>query len=60
VSTNFTALHAPLFFQGVADENIIREALNDEDYTIKATIHPLPITQLEGQFSQAENTFAAW
>lgn len=60
VSTNFTAPHASLLFQGFADEAIIREALDDNEYKIKTTIHPLPITKIEGEFSQAENSFSAW
>lgn len=60
VSSNFTAPHASLLFQGVADEAIIRQALGDNEYTIKPTIHPLPVTKIEAGFSQAENSFSAW
>lgn len=38
---NFTALHAAPIFQAVADEAIIREALDDNNFRIKPIIHPL-------------------
>jgi hypothetical protein len=60
VSTNFTAPHASLLFQGLADESIIRQALGDNDFKIKSTIHPLPITKVEGRLAQAEDSFSAW
>jgi len=60
VSSNFTALHSPLLFQSVADELLIREVLDDNDYTVKTTVHPLPITKNESGYSQAQNSFSAW
>jgi len=60
VSTNFTALHASMLFQALADEAIIRTALESNDIDIKATIHPLPITKPEAGFQQAADAFTAW
>ena len=59
VSTNFTAPHASLLYQSIADEMIIRDALS-EDYSIKPSIHPLPLTKFESEFTQAEDAFTAW
>jgi hypothetical protein len=60
VDTNFTALHGSLLYQSIADEAIIREALDDDSFGISATIHPLPLTDVENSFSQAEDSFSAW
>ncbi len=60
VSTNFIALHASLLYQLLADQTIIRKALGDNEYNIKATIHPLPFTSTEDQILQSENSFIAW
>ncbi len=59
VSTNFTAPHGSLLYQSVADEMIIRDALG-EGYSIKPSVHPLPITKFESEFAQAEDAFTAW
>ena len=60
VDTNFTALHGSLLYQSIADEAIIRKALDDDSFSIIATIHPLPLTDVENGFSQAEDSFSAW
>lgn len=60
VSYNFTAFHSSLLYQALADEAIVREALLDDDISISATIHPLPITQREEEFGAAEDAFSAW
>eukprot|EP00560_Eucampia_antarctica_P008117 CAMPEP_0197826650 /NCGR_PEP_ID=MMETSP1437-20131217/3581_1 /TAXON_ID=49252 ORGANISM="Eucampia antarctica, Strain CCMP1452" /NCGR_SAMPLE_ID=MMETSP1437 /ASSEMBLY_ACC=CAM_ASM_001096 /LENGTH=1876 /DNA_ID=CAMNT_0043427175 /DNA_START=276 /DNA_END=5906 /DNA_ORIENTATION=- len=60
VSTNFTSLHSSLLFQSLADQAILRESTGVSDIEIKPTIHPLPLTLLEDNYAQAENSFAAW
>jgi len=60
VNTNFTALHASVLFQTLADEAIIRTALESNDYDIKTTIHPLRITDLENGIQQGTDAFSAW
>ena len=60
INYNFTALHVSPLFQALADEAIIREALDDIEYKISATIHPLPITDMEEAYGQAEDAFLAW
>lgn len=59
VVTNFTAPHAPLLFQAIADEAIINDAI-EEKISILASIHPLPTTSLEKSFTVAENSMLAW
>jgi len=59
VGTNFTAPHASLLYQAIADEMIIRDAV-EEKYSISPSIHPLPLTKMEDDFSQAEDAFSAW
>jgi hypothetical protein len=53
VNYNFTALHSALVYQTLADEALMREALLGGDqnvaggeYSISATVHPLPITKV--------------
>lgn len=60
VNYNFTSIHASPLYQALADQAILREALDDNAYTITATIHPLPITARENSFGKAEDAFFAW
>ena len=59
VSTNFTAPHASLFYQGLADEAIIKTAVGN-DHSIKVTIDPLPFTSNEDENVKAADAFSAW
>jgi ATP-binding cassette, subfamily A (ABC1), member 3 len=52
---NFTALHVAPMFQALADEAIIRQATNNEQFQIKVTIAPLPITNFEEGLGQADD-----
>jgi hypothetical protein len=60
VRYNYTAIHAAPLYQSLADEAIVREALDDDEFKIKVTIHPLPITKIEKGLGQAEDGFIAW
>ena len=60
VGVNFTALHASLLFQSLADEAIMRSALSDDEYEIQTTIHPLPLTKMEKGLKMSEDSFTAW
>lgn len=60
VSTNFTSLHAPLLYQAIADEAIIRSAIQNPDISINPAIHPLPITSAEEAYISGEDSFMAW
>jgi ABC-type multidrug transport system fused ATPase/permease subunit len=57
---NFTALHVAPLYQTLADEALVRQALNNDDFNIKCTIDPLPITKVEEGFGAAEDAFTAW
>jgi ATP-binding cassette subfamily A (ABC1) protein 3 len=57
---NFTALHAAPIFQAVADEAIIREALDDNNFRIKPIIHPLPLTKIEDGVAGGDDAGMAW
>ena len=60
VQYNFTGLHTSPTYQALADQAIARYATNDPTITIKATIAPLPITQIEKSFGQSEDAFLSW
>lgn len=46
--------------QSIADEALIRYAINESDFHIHVTIAPLPITKVEKGFGKAEDAFSAW
>lgn len=60
VRYNYTAIHAAPLYQSLADEAIVREALDDDEFKIKVTIHPLPLTKSEASLGAAEDGFSAW
>eukprot|EP00978_Attheya_sp_CCMP212_P013362 scaffold33622_cov51-Attheya_sp.AAC.3 len=60
VRFNFTALHSSLLYQAVADEAIVRNALGVDDFKVRVTIHPLPITRFEEKAGAAQDAFSAW
>lgn len=60
VAYNFSALHVTPLYQVLADEAIIRQALNDSSFNIECTIDPLPFTFFEDSYGQADNAFLAW
>jgi hypothetical protein len=60
VRYNYTAIHAAPLYQSLADEAIVREALDDDEFKIKVTIHPLPFTKIESNVGAAEDGFVAW
>lgn len=60
VQYNFTALHVAPLYQTLADEALVRQALNSDSFNIQCTIQPLPITKVEEGFGAAEDAFTAW
>lgn len=60
LSYNFTALHVSPLYQALADEALLRQALDSDDVSIQATIQPLPITKVEQSYGEAEDAFTAW
>jgi hypothetical protein len=57
---NFTALHVAPTFQALATEGLVRDALNDNEYTVASTIYPLPLTSIEASLIESEDAFTAW
>lgn len=47
-------------YQTLGDQSLLREALNDDEYTISPVVHPLPITASEETLGKAEDSFLAW
>jgi ATP-binding cassette subfamily A (ABC1) protein 1 len=60
VNYNYTALHASLIYQALADEALMREATNDDELTISATVHPLPFTDAEVAIGKGEIASNVW
>ena len=60
LQANFTALHVSPLYQSLADQALVRYALNNPDFTITTTIAPLPITKAEEGFGQAEDVIFVW
>lgn len=59
ISTNFTAPHAAIMYQALADEAIVR-AGTGINYNIKATIDPLPYTDVEEGIRKSADAFSIW
>lgn len=59
ISTNFTAPHASILYQALADEAIVKSGAGS-DHSIKVTIDPLPYTAFEDGISQSSDSFNAW
>jgi ATP-binding cassette subfamily A (ABC1) protein 3 len=60
VQYNYTALHVAPLYQTLADEALVRQALDTDAFNIQCTIQPLPITKVEDGFGAAEDAFTAW
>jgi ATP-binding cassette, subfamily A (ABC1), member 3 len=56
VQYNFTALHVAPLFQALADEAIVRQATNNDQFEIRVTIAPLPLTSYETGLGDAEDS----
>ncbi len=59
ISTNFTAPHASILYQALADEAIVKAGAG-ADHSIKVTIDPLPYTALEDDIKKGGDAFNAW
>ena len=57
---NYTMIHAAPLFQTLADEAILREALNDDEFAIRTVIHPLPLTAVEDELRESADAFSSW
>ena len=47
-------------FQKLADEAIVREAIDNDSFRMSPTIHPLPRTITETQFTKETDVFNLW
>lgn len=56
IQYNFTALHVAPLFQALADEAIVRQATNNDQFEIKVTIAPLPLTSYESGLGDSEDS----
>jgi hypothetical protein len=60
IQYNFTALHVTPLYQVLADEALVRQALNESSFNIECTIDPFPMTTLEDSYGKAADSFLAW
>lgn len=60
IQYNYTALHAALMFEALANEALVRHATDNLEFTVEATIAPLPITNVEKKIGAGEDAFAVW
>ena len=60
VQYNFTALHAALLYENVANEVLVRHATSNPNFTVETTIAPLPVTANESNLAVGDISFLVW
>lgn len=60
IQYNFTAIHASLLFEKIANEALARRGTNNADITVEAIISPLPVTSIEESIGAGIDAFLAW
>lgn len=60
VQYNFTAIHAALLFEQVANEALLRRGTNDNSITVETIVSPLPVTKMEEKIGAGIDAFLAW
>ena len=60
VQYNFTAIHAALLFEQVANEALLRRGTNNDNITVETMISPLPVTAVEENIGAGIDAFLAW
>ena len=60
IQYNFTAIHASLLFEQIANEALARRGANNTDITIETIISPLPVTSTEERIGAGVDAFLAW
>jgi ATP-binding cassette, subfamily A (ABC1), member 3 len=60
IQYNFTAVHVSPLYQSLADEALVRQAINKPEFNIKFSIAPLPITESERRYGEADDAFTSW
>lgn len=60
VQYNFTAIHAALLFEQVANEALLRRGTSDNSITVETIVSPLPVTKMEEKIGAGIDAFLAW
>jgi hypothetical protein len=60
VQYNYTALHAALLYEKLANEALARYGSNNSNISVETTIAPLPVTQIEQSIGAGMDSFLAW
>ena len=60
IQYNFTAIHASLLFELIANEALARHGANNADIKVETIISPLPVTSTEERIGAGVDAFLAW
>jgi len=60
IQFNFTAPHAAIMYETIANEALARHASDNPDLKVETTIAPLPITAVESSLGAGEDAFTVW
>jgi hypothetical protein len=60
IQYNYTALHAALLFENLANQALARHGTNNSDINVETTIAPLPVTAVEQSIGAGMDSFLAW
>jgi hypothetical protein len=60
VQYNYTAVHSALLYESIANEALVRHAMNNPNFIVETTIAPLPVTAVERTIGAPENAFLVW
>lgn len=60
IQYNYTALHAALLFEQIANEALARHGSKNMNINVETTILPLPVTPIERSVGAGLNAFLAW
>lgn len=60
IQYNFTAPHAAIMYESIANEALVRHGSDNPDFKIETTIAPLPITTVESSLGAGEDAFTVW
>jgi len=64
IQYNYTALHASPLFQALVDQVLVNQYREEtgetNEFTVDASLHPLPTTKVEAAFTAAQDATAAW
>jgi len=60
IQYNFTALHASVMYENIANEALVRHGTGNPNFKVETTIAPLPLTNTEESIGAGEDAFAVW